>query len=200
MLLQAAHRASQQFLMSPSHCSRRPLPGEPPRLRRAHPDLCNKSSGAKLTFVRIPDSQRCLHYPADLQKRAAAGAEGASSDMPESMSDVLSRNPTGEAPHPGPTVHPSHVGPRCSEIRTARCQSSVPRGRRIPGQAAISGPPRWNFQLKHAWGDILGQYRMAIQREPGFNVYLYINWSNTAKMAIQHCDTANSMLVYRITV
>ena len=75
-------------------------------------------------------------------------------------------------------LHPSHPGPRPSEIRTARYQSSVPRGHRdlsgdrIPGQGAISGPPRWNFNLIYAGGDILLGGTFTVPIGPKINVLL----------------------------
>ena len=60
MLLQAAASNIVTGLQFPLHCTRRPLPGEPPRLRRGHPDLRNKAAEQKLTFVRMPGSHRCF--------------------------------------------------------------------------------------------------------------------------------------------
>ena len=124
------------------HCTRRPPLGEPPRLRQAHPDLRNKAAEQKLTFVRIPKSQRCPHCPAGVHKCAAAEVEGASSDMPESMSKRSEQKPCRKSASPWPTIHPSHLGPRSSEIRTAWCTSSVPRGPSSALYRTSSGRPR----------------------------------------------------------
>ena len=73
----------------------------------------------KLTFTRIPKSQRCLHCPADdtsaqqqKQRVLHAGKHVRRSEQ----------KPYRRSASPWPTIHPSHPGPRFSEIRMARCQ------------------------------------------------------------------------------
>ena len=89
--------------------------------------------------------------------------------------NVRSRSPAGEAPHPGRRYSPRRRhSPGTPPQRDRECpvpefcaqRTSRSQADRIPGQAAISGPPRWNFHLIYAWGDILSTLIMPLIPRP----------------------------------
>ena len=116
MLLHAARRTpyqSESFLCTALVVRHRASPHD----SKADPDLRNKAAEQKLTSVRIPSAQRYLHRPADVHKRAAAEAEVASSDMPESMSRCSEQKPCRRRAPPWPTMHPRTQDPATARYK-----------------------------------------------------------------------------------
>ena len=118
--------------------------------RKACPALEQKPTGkARPSGLQHIPKSRTPHQP-----KAAPALRSAA---PPSSPSASKKQTHSVRSHSGLKDGHEASNKQCTQTFLPRCQSSVPKKHResqedrIPGQAAITGAPRWNFQIKR-WG------------------------------------------------